>query len=147
MKNWRTTTLLTARTALRPVGGEIVPSLTTANRKDYAMRMVLILIAALVITPAYAATSYPFHVTTGYVCDTADNLKVALDDHRAGIQVPPDMNCMILAESLDVVATATPVQEYHNGDSTGFITRFDAPGFPPFYGLMHSDHAYSDVST
>lgn len=87
--------------------------------------------------PVLTSTSpYPYELTTGAMCDTADDLKTLLNALEAGTQPAPDLQCLLLPDGFDVKAMATPVEEYHNGDINGVITRYDAPDMPVGYGIM-----------
>ena len=105
-------------------------------------------LASSVQSAPISMAPYPFTVTVGLVCRTADALKSALDTFPAPADANPD--CAMLSGQTATQATATPVEIYSKNGMYGMITKYSAPGLDDIFGLMQLEpapaHKPSDVN-
>lgn len=104
------------------------------------MRILASILIAALATTAHAApidmSPYPFEVTTGVLCESAQDLTTYLDHMVSGQENDPALQCLDLPSGFDIQAVATPQTVYHNGNVYGMITRYDSPNMPTGYGIM-----------
>lgn len=113
---------------------ELFPAPT---RRHISWKVVAILIAASVLFLLFVShikAAEPFHMTSGLICDTKEQLTEQLDNVSKGDQAVV-AGCGMVSQPMD--ALATPVGEYHGKDIDGVITQYETKELGIQFGLSH----------